>query len=545
MSKRDKIDIILLRIIFISIFFIFMKKPVILVIIDGWGINNNSQGNVLKETQLPTIKKMIKFYPMVALQASGISVGLPWGEPGNSEVGHITLGAGKIIYQNLPRISLSIQDGTFFRNEAFLSAMTKVNKNNSALHLMGLVGEGSVHSYTEHLFSLLEMAKNQKVKKIFIHIFTDGRDSPPTSGVKSITNLMDKIKMIGIGRIASISGRSFGMDRNNNWDRVEKSYNVIVKGEGEKITDILKYLEDSYAQELTDEYIQPAVMTEDGKPIGLVNNNDSVIFFNFREDRAREITKAFVLPGFEKFKRDRYLNINFVTMTEYEKDLPVNIAYAKEEIKNGLGEILSNLDLKQLRMAETEKYAHVTYFFNGGREEPWSGEDRILIPSPSVATFDLAPEMSAFQLTEKIIQAVKSGKYSFILINYANADMVGHTGKKEACAEAVRAIDKSLSLIIPAVLSAGGSLFVTSDHGNVEEIKNFYTGQTDTEHSTNPVPFWYIAPKNHREKKAETIVRQETEIGGLLSDVAPTILEIMDIKKPEEMTGQSLLPMLK
>jgi len=522
-----------------------MQKSVILAILDGWGINNNTRGNALKETRLPTIEKMIKFYPMVTLQASGISVGLPWGEPGNSEVGHIALGAGKIIYQNLPRISLSIQDGTFFRNEAFLFAMAKVNKNNSALHLMGLVGEGSVHSHAEHLFSLLEMAKNQKVKKIFIHIFSDGRDSPPTSAVKSIKNLMDKIKMIGIGKIASISGRSLGMDRNNNWDRIEKSYNAIAKGEGEKITDILKYLEDSYAQELTDEYIKPAVITENGKPIGIVNDNDSIIFFNFREDRARQMTKAFVLPGFEKFKRDRYLNIDFVTMTDYEKDLPVKIAYAKEEIRNGLGEILSKFNLKQLRIAETEKYAHVTYFFNGGREEPWPGEDRILVPSPSVATFDLAPEMSAPKLTEKIIQAVESEKYSFILINYANADMVGHTGKKEACAEAVRAIDKSLSLLIPSVLSAGGSLLVTADHGNVEEIKNFYTGQTDTEHSTNPVPLWHIALDNHREKKAEEIVRQETEIRGLLSDVAPTILEIMDIKKPDEMTGQSLLLILK
>lgn len=522
-----------------------MYNPVVLVVLDGWGISNNSQGNAIKQANLPTIDKLNKFYPMTALQASGISVGLPWGECGNSEVGHMALGAGKIIYQNLPRISLAIQDGSFFKNPALLQAINNAKNKKSSLHFMGLLGEGSVHSHREHLYALLDMAKNEKIENVFIHIFTDGRDSPPNSGTKTITELRDKIRFYGIGKIASICGRNWAMDRNNNWDRVEKVYQLLTSGKGEQIQDPVKYLQNSYEKEIFDEYIEPAIVTENQKPLALVCDNDSVIFFNFREDRSRELTKAFVLPGFDKFKKDKMLKLEFVTMTEYEKDLPVTIAFPPEKIKEGLGEALSKKKLRQLRIAETEKYAHVTYFFNGGKEEPWPGEDRILIPSPSVPRFDQAPEMSAPQITERAVAAIESEKYSFILINYANPDMVGHTGNEKAAIEAVQSVDKSLSLLIPAVLKVKGCLLITADHGNAEEVKNFHTGQIDTEHSTNPVPFWFVAHDNHREKKAEEIVRQQNEVGGLLSDVAPTILELMNIEKPREMNGESLLPILK
>lgn len=523
----------------------FMRKPVVLVVLDGWGMSSNTQGNAIKLAHLPTIEKLNKFYPMTTLQASGISVGLPWGECGNSEVGHMALGAGKIIYQDLPRITLSIQDGTFFKNDMLLAAMKNAKEKNSALHFMGLIGDGSVHSHREHLYALLEMAKKEKIENVFIHIFTDGRDSPPNSATKSIKELQDKMRLNNIGKIASVCGRNWAMDRNNNWDRVEKAYRLLTEGKGELIGDPIKYLQDSYAKEIFDEYIEPAAVAENQKPVALVKNNDSVIFFNYREDRSRELTKAFILPGFDNFKRDKRLKLEFVTMTEYEKDLPVSVAFPPEEIKDGLGETLSKNKIKQLRIAETEKYAHVTYFFNGGKEQPWPGEDHILVPSPVVPRFDQTPEMSAPQITENLIEAVKSGKYGFVLANYANPDMVGHTGNEKASIEAVQAVDKSLSLIIPVILEAGGCLLVTSDHGNVEEVKNFHTGQRDTEHSSNPVPFWFIASNNHREKKVEEIVRKQNEVGGLLSDIAPTILEIMGIKKPETMNGESMLPILK
>ncbi len=521
-----------------------MYKPVALVVLDGWGISNNSQGNVLKETKLPTIEKLDQYYPMTTLQASGISVGLFWGESGNSEVGHMAMGAGKIVYQNLPRITLSIQDRSFFQNEALSKAMESVKTKDSSLHLMGLIGQGSVHSYAEHLFAILEMAKEKGLTKVFIHVFTDGRDSPQTSGTKAIQDLQNHLKSIGIGKIASLSGRNWGMDRNNNWDRVEKAYRLLTEGTGIQATDPIACLQESYAKDITDEYIEPSVIMEDGKPVATVKDDDAVIFFNFREDRAREITKAFVLPGFEGFKRD-LLKIDFVTLVEYEKDLPVGIAFPPSTLEGGLGQVLSENKLKQLRIAETEKYAHVTYFFNGGKEEPWPGEDRVLIPSPAVSKFDEAPEMSAALLTEKMIDAIEEEKYDVIIANYANADMVGHTGNEAACTIAVQTIDKSLSVLIPAILKKGGCVLITADHGNVEEIKNYHTGQIDTEHSSNPVPFWFITPDNHREKKAEEIVRQQSEVGGLLSDIAPTILEILGIPKPADMNGESLLPMLK
>lgn len=521
-----------------------MYKPVVLVVLDGWGISNNSKGNVLKETELPTIEKLDHYYPMTTLQASGISVGLFWGESGNSEVGHMALGAGKIVYQNLPRITLSIQDRTFYSNPALTKIMDSVKEKGSSLHLMGLIGQGSVHSYIEHLYAIIEMAKEKGLEKVYIHAFTDGRDSPQTSGTKSLQDLQNHLKSIGVGKIASLSGRNWGMDRNNNWDRVEKAYRLLTEGKGIEATDPITCLQDSYATDITDEYIEPSVIMEDGKPVATVKDGDGVIFFNFREDRARQLTKAFVLPGFDGFQRE-LLKIDFMTLVEYEKDLPVEIAFPPIILSGGLGEVLSEHKLKQLRIAETEKYAHVTYFFNGGKEDPWPGEDRILIPSPAVSKFDEAPEMSAALITEKILADVEEEKYDFILVNYANADMVGHTANEQACVTAVQAVDKNLSQLIPAILKKGGCLLITADHGNVEDIKNYHTGQINTEHSSNPVPLWFVTASNHREKKSEEIVRQQSEVGGLLSDVAPTILEILGIQKNEDMNGESLLPLLK
>mgnify|MGYP002386582070 CR=1 FL=1 len=518
-----------------------MLKPIVLIILDGWGIGKNSKSNVLSRAKLPTIKKLNEFYPHTSLQASGISVGLPWGECGNSEVGHTTIGTGKIIYQSLPRISMSIQNGEFFKNEEFLKAMATTAKKNSALHLMGLVGNGAVHSHINHLYALLEMAKSQKVENVFIHLFTDGRDCAPTSAVQSIRDLQQKLNEYKIGKIATIGGRYFGMDRNNNWDRIQKAYDAMTKGEGEQITDPIAYLQASYKKEVFDEYIEPAIITEGGKPIGTIADNDSVIFFNYREDRARQITKAFVLPGFSKFKKTMLKNITFVTMTQYEDGLPINVAFPPVKNNESLGKILSHHKKTQLRIAETEKFAHVTYFFNGGQEEALPKEDRVIIPSKNVASFDLAPEMSAKEITDTVIDAVAKDKYDFILINYANADIVGHTGNEEAAIKAVEAIDKCLEKLIAPVLLKGGCFLISADHGNVEEIKNAFTGEVNTEHSSNPVPLWFITNDNHRPGDPNLSLEPQ----GLLSDIAPTILELMNIEKPEEMTGSSLLSILQ
>lgn len=521
-----------------------MFKPIVLVVLDGWGISNNSQGNVLKETPLPTIDKLDRFYPMTTLQASGISVGLFWGEPGNSEVGHMALGAGKIVYQSLPRITLAIQGKELPNNAALLQTVRTVKENQGALHIMGLVGQGSVHSYVEHLYALVEFAKEQGISQVYIHAFTDGRDSPQTSGTKSIQDLQSRLKMLGAGKIASLCGRNWAMDRNNNWDRIEKAYRLLTEGKGLQAEDPVKCLQDSYANGITDEYIEPSVICEGGQPIATIKDGDGVIFFNFREDRARQLTQAFTVPEFDKFSR-KQLNLVFATLTEYEKGLPVLVAFPPQTVTGGLGEVLSQHKKTQLRIAETEKYAHVTYFFNGGKEQPWPGEDRMLIPSPAVSRYDEAPEMSAATLTEKLVKEIKANKFDFILVNYANADMVGHTANEEACKIAVQTIDKSLATIIPTILEQGGCLFITADHGNVEDIKNYHTGQVDTEHSSNPVPLWFVTGTNHREKTAEEIVRQQAEVGGLLSDVAPTILELLNIPKSPEMNGESLLPILK
>lgn len=520
-------------------------RPFVLVVLDGWGISNTTQGNPIREAKLPTFDKFNRYYPMTTLQASGISIGLPWNTAGNSEVGHMTMGAGRIIYQNMPRIALAIQDGSFNQNPVFLEAVERIKAHDSTLHLMGLISPGSVHSHKDHVLALLRLAKEQHVTKVVVHAFMDGRDSAPTSGIGHLQELAREMKLVGVGEIGSLIGRHFAMDRNNNWDRVEKAYLMLTKGIGERTNDPLLHLEQLYAKNITDEYIEPTIIEKDGAPVGIIQDDDAVIFFNFREDRAREIAKAFVSPEFNGFVREKLLNIYFATMTEYEKGLPTHVAYPPEDIHNSLGEVLSKAGLRQLRIAETEKYAHVTYFFNGGNEEAFPGEDRILIPSPAVAHFDEQPEMSAPEVTDTVIKKIQENIYDFILVNYANPDMVGHTGNEAASIKAVEATDKSLSRLIPAILQAGGAVIITADHGNVEEVTNLQTGERDTEHSTNPIPLWYITAGNHREKNSAEMIREQNEVHGLLSDVAPTILDILGLEKPEAMNGASLRPILE
>lgn len=517
-------------------------KPVVLIVLDGWGLGEENKGNIIYRADLPTIKKLNAYYPCIALQASGISVGLPWGEPGNSEVGHMSIGVGKVIYQNMPRITISIQNGDFYKNPSFLKAIKNAKEKNSSIHLMGLVGKGSVHSTIDHLYALLELMRDQKIKKVFIHAFTDGRDSAPTSGIESIKELELKIEEYKVGRIASLSGRYFAMDRNNNWDRTKKAYDALVNGGGNKIESPREYLKESYKKEIFDEYIEPAVVCEKNEPVGQIKDGDSIIFFNYREDRARQITKAFNIPGFSKFPIVNFKKLFFVTMTQYEDNLPVEIAFLPVKITGGLGKTLSENDLNQLRIAETEKFAHVTYFFNGGSEDPFPKEDRVIVPSKDVPSFDKAPEMSAKEITEKVLMNLERDKYDFILINFANADIVGHTGNMDAAIKAIETIDKHLGKIIKAVLEKNGHLLITADHGNVEDMIDLHTGERDTEHSSNPVPLWYLNPDNHfKNPKEESPVK----ISGILSDIAPTILDIMQIKKPADMTGESLLEMLK
>lgn len=523
-----------------------MIRPVFLIVLDGWGENSSYEGNAIAQAKTPSIDKITRYYPETLLQASGISVGLPWGEMGNSEVGHLTLGAGRVIYQNLPRITLSIQDGTFFKNEEFLAAAENVKKNGSALHLMGLASEGGVHSSLDHLYALIELAKKSGLEKVFLHIFTDGRDAPPKSGQKIIGDIETRISEYSCGRIASITGRYFAMDRNDNWNRTEKAYNLFVLGQGKKEKSALEAIQKSYSANITDEFVEPTLIDDGKGELGTIKEKDSVIFFNFREDRARQLTKAFVLPTFTKFKRENYLSdLEFVCLTQYEDSLPARVAFPPVGITNGLGEVVSRAGLHQLRIAETEKYAHVTYFFNGGREEPFPNEERILIPSQSVSTYDKMPEMSAPALTERIIKELGKGKYSFVLVNFANPDMVGHTGNMQAAISAIETVDVCLGKIVPQVLKMGGSLFITADHGNAEELANPRTEEPDTEHSVFPVPFWYVAPEKQRQRSESEIMGSKNNVRGILGDVAPTVLSAMNLRIPPEMTGQNLLEILK
>ena len=521
-----------------------MYRPLVLVVLDGWGLSNSVQGNPIREAHLPTFDTLNRYYPMTTLQASGISVGLPWNTAGNSEVGHMTMGAGRVIYQNLPRISLAIQDESFFKNPVLTEALEQAKSKGKKIHLMGLISSGSVHAHRDHLSALLRLGKQVGVEQMYLHAFTDGRDSAPTSGINVLREVIREMQVAQMGKLASLTGRNYAMDRNNNWDRIAKTYKLLTEGIGEKTDDPLLCLEQNYTKGITDEYIEPTYIEDQGKPIALIEDGDSIIFFNFREDRARELTKAFVSPDFDGFARQKK-DLYFVTFTEYEQHLTPHVAFGPENINGSLGEVLSQYEKTQLRLAETEKYAHVTYFFNGGNERPFPNEDRVLIPSPTVAHFDEVPEMSSPQITEALVKAVMSNKYDFILVNYANPDMVGHTGNEQASIEAVEATDKSLSIVIPVVLKAGGALIITADHGNVEEVTRIATGEVDTEHSTNPIPLWYITPDNQREKTADQMMREQNQVNGLLSDVAPTILDLLDIPKPTVMNGTSLVDLLK
>lgn len=521
-------------------------RPVALIILDGFGIAPPSRANAISLAKTPNFDKYSQNYPIMPLAASGEAVGLSWGEVGNSQVGHLSLGSGVIPYQNLPRITKAITDGEFYKNEAFIKACQNANKNEKALHLVGLVSTGGIHSYNEHLYALVELAHQQKVERLYIHVFLDGRDTPYNSGINFISKLQEKLKKIGLGTIASLGGRFWGMDRDNRWDRIEKAWQAIVNGESDHtFDDPLKAIQVSYDKKVYDEELKPVVILDDlGKPRGTIKDGDSVIFFNFRSDRARQLTQALVLPGFEKFKREYFKNLFMVTMTQYEKDLPVTIAFPPLVIDTPLAKVLSEAGLKQLHIAETEKYAHVTYFFNGGKEVLYEGEDRVLVPSPQVTSYAQKPAMSARILTSKITQAVKEGQYDFIVANFANPDMVGHTGNMQATIEAIEILDQLVGEVVDTILSYNGLVIITSDHGNAEKLYDLQSGEMNKEHSNSPVPLFIIgddfAGKSVLSGNVGTDLSHVTPVG-VLADVPPTILKIMGIKKPPDMTGSSLI----
>lgn len=507
------------------------KKPVMLMILDGFGIAEKSEGNAVALANKPNFDRLVKEYPNTELQASGMAVGLPEGQMGNSEVGHLNIGAGRIVYQELTRITKAIADGDFFANEALLNAMKNAKENNSSLHLMGLLSDGGVHSHIDHLRGLLEFAKKEGLQKVYVHAFMDGRDVAPSSGKKFIVKTEEMMKEVGVGQIATISGRYYAMDRDNRWERVQLAYNAIVLGEGETATSAVEAIEKSYHDEKTDEFVLPCVIEEDGHPISKVKSGDSVVFFNFRPDRARELTRAINDREFAGFERET-LDLTFVTMTQYDKTLEgVEVAFKPQTLVNTLGEYVSSKGLQQLRIAETEKYAHVTFFFNGGVEKENEGEERKVIPSPKVATYDLKPEMSAFEVTEELINKLDEDKYDMIILNFANPDMVGHTGVVEAAVKAIEAVDTCLGKVVDKVLEKDGTVFITADHGNAETEIDFSTGNPFTAHTTNPVPFVWVSNNiDGRSLKP-----------GKLADIAPTMLNVMNIEVPAEMTGECLI----
>ena len=492
---------------------------------DGFGKNESTYGNAIAAAKKPNLDKIVSENPMTFIGASGLDVGLPDGQMGNSEVGHTNIGAGRVVYQELTRITKSIQDGDFFTNEALVGAMENCKKNSSALHLMGLMSDGGVHSHNTHLYGIMELAKRSGVDKVYIHCFMDGRDVPPTSGKDYLAELYEKCDEIGVGEIATVMGRYYAMDRDNRWERVVKAYKAMTEGEGVKFDCACKMMEESYANDVTDEFIVPAV-SEKAAP---VKDNDSIVFFNFRPDRAREITRAFVDPAFSGFEREQLKGLYYVCMTQYDATMPnVHVAFKPESLENTFGEYISDKGLKQLRIAETEKYAHVTFFFNGGVEKQYPGEDRILVKSPAVATYDLQPEMSAYEVTDKLLAAIDSDKYDAIILNYANCDMVGHTGVFDAAVKAVEAVDTCVGKIVDAVAAKGGVTLITADHGNADKMYEA-DGSPFTAHTTNPVPFIVVGyPCELRE-------------GGRLCDIAPTMLKIMGLEQPKEMTGVSII----
>lgn len=524
-------------------------KPLILCILDGWGVAQDNPGNAITRAGCSNFNNLWFSFPHTVLVANGQAVGLPEGQVGNSEVGHINLGTGRIVFQDVLRVSTAIADGSFYENEAFLKAIEHIGANSSNIHLIGLVGLGAVHSDMDHLYALLRLLQKESVpaSRVKLHVFTDGRDSPPTSAKLYVSELEARLHEADLGQIASVSGRYFAMDRDNRWDRTEKAYRALLGENSTKDRSALGVIEKSYLDGKTDEYIQPTtIVDETGIPVGPISVNDAVIFFNYRPDRARQLTKAFVLDDLSVFKSSsreavktfdrgpKIKNLFFVTLTNYEKDLSVSaVAFKPEEISMPIARVFAERNAKQLHMAETEKYAHVTYFFNGGREQAYLGEDRILIDSPKVPSYDLAPEMSAGEITKQLLSRLSGSLYDFIVVNFANPDMVSHTGNFEATVKAVQCVDIQISLISKTVLASGGCLIITADHGNAEEMVNLRSGAKDTEHNISPVPFIVIT----NELKGQNVQLPQ----GLLADVAPTILSILQIPKPSQMTGRSLL----
>lgn len=522
-------------------------RPAVLLILDGFGIAPHGDGNAIMRARTPNITTWTQRYPVVTLKASGEEVGLSWGEMGNSEVGHLAIGAGRVYSQTLPRINKSIVDGSFAANTAFGQAFEQVKKTGGTLHLLGIISSGKVHGFDEHGIALLKAAKAAGIKRVAVHGILDGRDTLYNSGREFIASFEAKMKEIGLGFFASLSGRYYAMDRDNRWDRVEKAYKAIALGDSALTSENAdEAIAQSYAKETYDEEFVPTVIVKKGKPVAPVASGDAVIFFNFRPDRARELTKAFVLPAFDSFVRDYIQNVSFVTMTEYEKGLPVFVAFPPVAITKPLAEVISDAGLVQLHVAETEKYAHVTFFLNGTREEPFSHEDRALIPSPHVASYDKKPEMSAYAIADRIVQEVGRGNYDVILANFANADMVAHTGNVDATIKAIEVIDECLGKVVDAVLAEEGAILITADHGNAEEVLNLQTHGMDKEHSTNPVPFWIIA-KEFEGKAGISGDVPEGDLSllppvGMLADVAPTFLALLGIAPSPDMTGTSLLP---
>ncbi len=505
-----------------------MTKRVLLCIMDGWGINNDCPKDATKEAKTPNIDRFYKEEPNMQIFADGEHVGLPDGQMGNSEVGHLNIGAGRIVYQELTKINKEIKDGDFFKNEKFLNAVKHVKENNSALHMYGLVSTGGVHSSLDHILALIEFAKQQGLKKVYLHAFLDGRDTPPQSAVGFLETVEAKLKEAGLPPIASVTGRYYAMDRDNRWERIEKAYNMLVTGEGNKAESAVEAVKNSYAKGVNDEFVEPTVINV---PNSRIENNDAIIFFNFRPDRAREISKAINFENFDGFKRKTVRkNIYYVTFTQYDATFPFPVAFEPQKLINILGEVLDKNHIKQFRTAETEKYAHVTFFFNGGVETPNKLETRVLVNSPKVATYDMQPEMSAYQVCDEVLKALDNKEYGFILVNFANPDMVGHTGVMEAAVKACETVDECVGKIVAKAKENNVAVVLTADHGNAECMEDKVTHAPYTAHTTNPVPLFVI--------NAGNIKLKET---GALCDIAPTVLDIMGIKKPEEMTGNSLI----
>ena len=508
------------------------KRPTVLLILDGYGLSEQTEHNAIALADTPVMDRLMEEYPFAKGNASGLAVGLPEGQMGSSEVGHLNMGAGRIVYQDLVRITKEIESGSFFENEALLKAMDNAKENGTSLHIFGLLSDGGVHSHNFHLYALLELAKRRGLNKVYVHCFTDGRDTPPESGKDYIRALQDEMDRIGCGRIATVAGRYYAMDRDNHWDRIEKAYRAITLGEGETADSAMEAVTQSYAKGETDEFILPTVVMENGAPTAVVGDGDSVVFYNFRSDRAKEMTRVFCCEAFDGFDRGPRKQVTYVCFTDYDATIPnKEVAFEKEEMVNTFGEWLAANGLKQARIAETEKYAHVTSFFNGGREAPNEGEDRFLIPSPQVATYDLQPEMSAQAVCDTLIDKIRSGEYDVIVANFANSDMVGHTGVEKAAVEAVECLDECIGRVVETIREVDGQLFICADHGNAEVMVNEETGEPWTAHTSNPVPFILV---NY---DPAYCLRE----GGCLADIAPTLIEMMGMEKPAEMTGKSLL----